>query len=280
MSLCIEGSTRMKLNNTEQELHARQVIFVLPNTIVEPKEASVDFRLYCIVFDYDFITSSPLLHSLYIDNTIRQPPILGLDDEDFLFAEQLFSLINQHYYRSEVPNKNEVIAYLLSALISEINRLFMSRSETRKVSSSENITNSFLTLLHKSNRIERLFVCLITRQIINQDLGYSYIIRQLNKFMDQLNNKVAALMLIFALMGILTFEAQVTIGTSDTPHRDALFDLKQKADGTSDKGLLLPRVALENENNPSRSKNMWKVCMCSIQQQMQLQHLVRILTTD
>lgn len=43
-----------------------------------------------------------------------------------------------------------------------------------------------------------------------------------------------------------TLDAQVTIGTGDAPNSDALLDLKEQADNSSTKGLLLPRVALSS----------------------------------
>ncbi|MFT4223162.1 hypothetical protein [Dysgonomonas sp.] len=45
--------------------------------------------------------------------------------------------------------------------------------------------------------------------------------------------------------------AQVTIGSNKPPHAGALLDLKENADGSSTKGLLLPRVALEATNSPA-----------------------------
>lgn len=45
--------------------------------------------------------------------------------------------------------------------------------------------------------------------------------------------------------------AQVTIGSGEPPHAGALLDLKENADGSSRKGLLLPRVALKATNDPT-----------------------------
>lgn len=39
-------------------------------------------------------------------------------------------------------------------------------------------------------------------------------------------------------------QAQVTIGSENPPHTDALLDLKEASDGSSTRGLLLPRVEL------------------------------------
>lgn len=55
---------------------------------------------------------------------------------------------------------------------------------------------------------------------------------------------------IFLLFGLLS-KAQVTIGANEPPHNDALLDLKQISGGTSEKGLLLPRVALKATNLPN-----------------------------
>lgn len=66
----------------------------------------------------------------------------------------------------------------------------------------------------------------------------------------KLNYRRTALILLALIANLLTISAQVTIGSSIAPHKDALLDLKQHEDGSSDKGLLLPRVALVNENDP------------------------------
>lgn len=57
---------------------------------------------------------------------------------------------------------------------------------------------------------------------------------------------VVTLLLFFTLC----LEAQVTIGSSTPPHNDALLDLKEESNGTSTKGLLLPRVSLKATNDP------------------------------
>lgn len=155
IGLCIGGNAKMKLNSTEQEMVSQQLIFLLPNTIVKPLSISKDFRIHSIIFDFDFIASSPLLHSLYMDSKIRNHPILELDNKDFTLIENLFSLINGYYYRSEKENAEEVISHLLSALLSELNRLFLLENSVLKITRAKTITNSFLTLLQNSYTRER-----------------------------------------------------------------------------------------------------------------------------
>jgi hypothetical protein len=46
-------------------------------------------------------------------------------------------------------------------------------------------------------------------------------------------------------------QAQVTIGSGEEPHKDALLDIKQKKDGSSQKGMLLPRVSLKATDDTS-----------------------------
>lgn len=45
--------------------------------------------------------------------------------------------------------------------------------------------------------------------------------------------------------------SQVTIGSGNPPHKDAILDLKENDDNSSEKGLLLPRVSLKATNMPS-----------------------------
>lgn len=55
--------------------------------------------------------------------------------------------------------------------------------------------------------------------------------------------------LIFAILAVtLSTQAQVTIGAGEAPHQDALLDLKENIQGTSSKGMVLPRVSLEATN--------------------------------
>lgn len=58
--------------------------------------------------------------------------------------------------------------------------------------------------------------------------------------------------IFFAIFFCVTASnAQVTIGSGIPPHTGALLDLKENTDGSSTRGLLLPRVALEAINNPA-----------------------------
>lgn len=56
---------------------------------------------------------------------------------------------------------------------------------------------------------------------------------------------VSKMMLLLAMVAFaLGAHAQVTIGSGEPPHQDALLDLKEDSAGESTKGLLLPRVKL------------------------------------
>jgi hypothetical protein len=54
--------------------------------------------------------------------------------------------------------------------------------------------------------------------------------------------RIVLLLVIFGFSQ--TICSQVTIGSGESPHDDALLDLKENSSGTATKGLLLPRVAL------------------------------------
>lgn len=56
-------------------------------------------------------------------------------------------------------------------------------------------------------------------------------------------------------MCVTTVRAQVTIGSGEVPHTSALLDLKEKADGTSNKGFLGPRVALSSPTDQTTIPN-------------------------
>lgn len=62
-----------------------------------------------------------------------------------------------------------------------------------------------------------------------------------------MKTKLSILLLIFLIIGgTKTVSAQVTIGSNNSPNDDALLDLQETSDGSSTKGLLLPRVSLSS----------------------------------
>lgn len=75
--------------------------------------------------------------------------------------------------------------------------------------------------------------------------------KQTNVLQRKMSVPLKAILLLLAILGInLTTQAQVTIGSEGPPHNDALLDLKENINGTSTKGLLLPRIALKAKNLP------------------------------
>lgn len=61
----------------------------------------------------------------------------------------------------------------------------------------------------------------------------------------------ASLLLLIIAGTHIHVTAQVTIGSGEPPHNDALLDLKENSGGTATKGLLLPRVALTDASLPA-----------------------------
>lgn len=61
---------------------------------------------------------------------------------------------------------------------------------------------------------------------------------------------IKKIVFFFVLLCSLQIEAQVTIGSSEQPDKDALLDLKQGSSGVSNKGFLMARVALTSTTSP------------------------------
>ncbi|GEM_PF-1021624 len=61
------------------------------------------------------------------------------------------------------------------------------------------------------------------------------------------SNQLQRILLLMMLLSVtLLIEAQVTIGSYEAPDSEALLDLKETENGSSQKGLLMPRVALNS----------------------------------
>lgn len=61
-------------------------------------------------------------------------------------------------------------------------------------------------------------------------------------------NRILGLIIILSLF-VLPTKGQVTIGSSETPEQGAILDLKENPDGTSTRGLGMPRIELTNLYN-------------------------------
>lgn len=66
------------------------------------------------------------------------------------------------------------------------------------------------------------------------------------KLYTKVLSPILLLNLFLLLQALSTLSAQVTIGSNVAPNESALLDLKNKADETSNKGLLMPRVHLQS----------------------------------
>lgn len=67
--------------------------------------------------------------------------------------------------------------------------------------------------------------------------------------------KINFFLFLFLVLGI---KSQVTIGSNEIPIKGAILDLKERSDGTSSKGMILPRVKLKALNqllDPSHGKS-------------------------
>lgn len=65
------------------------------------------------------------------------------------------------------------------------------------------------------------------------------------------NLSLAWAIILTSFFSIQALKAQVTIGSGNEPSSSALLDLQENADGSSEKGLLLPRVALVSTSSPA-----------------------------
>ncbi|MDR1503046.1 MAG: hypothetical protein LBT43_11400 [Prevotella sp.] len=70
--------------------------------------------------------------------------------------------------------------------------------------------------------------------------------KQITIFMKKGTTLNRLLLLCLVICFCQITQAQVTIGSNETPNVDALLDLTETSAGTSTKGLLLPRVSLSS----------------------------------
>ena len=153
-SVCTRGSARFKINMQEFHLQPGMTVTILPNTIVEPVEKTIDFSLSTLLFSFDFIADLSLYPHHDLFDIIEQCPCLNISEEDFRYILKYHAFIVEQYNRKDHRYRQEIAKYLLFAFLAEICALYQSR-ETSNTTQMEHLAGRFLSILRKNYKEER-----------------------------------------------------------------------------------------------------------------------------
>lgn len=155
-AICVKGYAKLKINFQEKELKPGTLMVVLPDSMMDPIEISNDLHIDTIFFSYDLISKIKFANDFNLLEKINSNPSQLLSDEYLNLFQAHHNSIATHYYRKQEKGKEDVLSYLLCALIIDIKTLYTERNyTTKKISRPEQLTNEFFQCLLKYYKKER-----------------------------------------------------------------------------------------------------------------------------
>ncbi|MEK6495292.1 helix-turn-helix transcriptional regulator [Myroides odoratimimus] len=154
IGLCVKGNARIKIDLKEYSIQSGSLISLIPNSLVSPIEVSEDIEIYSLMFSFDFITRSASFFKIELLEALRDLFVIQLETSQIALLQELFTVASRYNY-SENPS-SEVRTHLFSALLLEIQRIYLHKSvEDRVESRYEYLTRSFFKLLYNHFKTER-----------------------------------------------------------------------------------------------------------------------------
>lgn len=155
-AICVEGNAKLKINFQLNELKPQTLMFVLPNSMMEPVEVSEDLRIDTIYFSFDYIAQLPIIKQFDLLEDIRTNPCTLLDKDYYQIFQSHHANLVKQYYRSVERGKENVLNYLLCALVSDVHGLYdESKLTKKKLTRKEQLTNQFFRVLLNYYKMER-----------------------------------------------------------------------------------------------------------------------------
>ncbi len=156
VALCVKGSAKAKIGLKEHTIVPGTLVSVVPQTLVEPIEASDDLQLNTILFTFDFIAHISLTDEFDIADKVRTRPVAMLSDEQNQVFNAYYHLISLQYDRTNLIGKRDILQLIVLALVSEIKNMYSKADISQiPVTRSEQIANDFFDLIYKHYRTER-----------------------------------------------------------------------------------------------------------------------------
>lgn len=156
IALCVKGTAKAKIGLKEFTMVPGTVVCVVPQTLVEPMEASDDLQLNTILFTFDFIAHISLTEEFNIVEKVRTRPTALLSEEQIAVFDLYYKLISMQYDRTDLIGKRDILQLIVLALVSEIKNMYSKADVSQSpITRSEQIVNDFFELIYKHYRKER-----------------------------------------------------------------------------------------------------------------------------
>lgn len=155
--LCINGTSKIKINYKEYEIKADTVLVLLPNQIVKVIEASEDFLIEALFVAFDFIADFPFPKDFEIILHMGEWPCMQVSKDSMQDLLEYHAMIVKQYNQVEQPFRVEIVKGLLYTMLMELIGIYRIKNgpEVKASSWQEELVGRFFKILTTYFRTER-----------------------------------------------------------------------------------------------------------------------------
>lgn len=155
LSFCLEGSTIVKVNNTEVVLTKGSLLTVFPQRIFSIPTTEQEGEYLYVIFDLDVIKDLILPTNYQFLNELVRRPIIQLSDYNQKVFIDYYTLLHENKNCEASVFHADAMKYLLYSLIAHINRFYEQDEVNLKPSSKKETTIFRLyNLIHQNYLVE------------------------------------------------------------------------------------------------------------------------------
>lgn len=150
LSFCLNGKTKVKVNNVDIALTKGSLLTVFPQRIFSIPHTEVEGKYLCILFDLDVIKDLILPTNYQFLNELVRRPIIQLNEANQKVFIDYYELLEQNTSFTASVFYADAIKYLLYSLIAHVNRFYEQDEVNLKPSSKkETIIFRLYNLVHQ-----------------------------------------------------------------------------------------------------------------------------------
>ena len=155
----LEGSSRIRINSTDYNIHGREVLLIPPNAIRQYQELQPGNHFAGLAFTTGFLARSGFnkKHADMLDFFSANLPCIVLNASDFNRLLSMLQLLQRKYTSTDDMLDQQVIFHLFLAFLYELRSVYVRSNNDKKIqlTRKEDITMRFVKLLADSFREER-----------------------------------------------------------------------------------------------------------------------------
>ncbi len=151
LTFMIQGKMTLRIHFLEYDICEGDAVIILPHLMVEPLQASADAQVITIGLSLDFISGFPILREFITNDQIRWQPVIRFEKDSQSLQRDFVLLLQQFYRKKTSAKKEEVLQYLLFALITSLSEAYLSLAYTKNLvkNRKHEIIDNFYVLLSK-----------------------------------------------------------------------------------------------------------------------------------